>query len=56
MPTVPWIKVDTPVGPDALIMASRLEVRSLRQVPGFLMASMTLLRQARRSPGALGVS
>ncbi|MEV4163442.1 DUF3291 domain-containing protein [Nonomuraea dietziae] len=56
MPTVPWIKVDTPVAPDALIMASRLEVRSLRQVPGFLMASMTLLRQARRSPGALGVS
>ncbi|MFI7438839.1 DUF3291 domain-containing protein [Nonomuraea indica] len=56
MPTVPWINVDTPVAPEALIMASRLEVRSLRQVPGFLMASMRLLRQARRAPGALGVA
>ncbi|MBB6347292.1 DUF3291 domain-containing protein [Nonomuraea muscovyensis] len=56
MPTVPWIEVDTPVAPEALIMASRLEVRSLRQVPGFLMASMRLLRQACRAPGALGVS
>ncbi|WP_326824662.1 DUF3291 domain-containing protein [Streptosporangium sp. NBC_01639] len=56
MPTIPWIRVEPPVAPEALVMASRLEVKSLRQVPGFLMASVTLLRQARRSPGALGVA
>lgn len=56
MPTIPWMTVDHPSAPEALVMASRLEVTSLRQVPGFLMASMALLLQARRSPGALGVS
>lgn len=56
MPTLPWIKVDPATTPEVLVMASRLEVKSLRDVPGFLRASMTLLRQARRSPGAVGVS
>ncbi|GIH75506.1 hypothetical protein Plo01_19350 [Planobispora longispora] len=28
----------------------------MRQVPGFFLASLRLLRQARRAPGALGVS
>ncbi|WP_330179888.1 hypothetical protein OHB26_26095 [Nocardia sp. NBC_01503] len=37
-------------------MASRLEVDSLWQAPGFLMASLVLWRQARRSPGVLGVA
>ncbi len=37
-------------------MASRLEVRSLRHVPGFFLASLALWRQARRSPGAVGLS
>ncbi|QIS10367.1 hypothetical protein [Nocardia arthritidis] len=37
-------------------MASRLEVKSLLDVPGFLIASLALWRQARRSPGALGVA
>ncbi|MBO2464793.1 DUF3291 domain-containing protein [Actinomadura violacea] len=57
MPTLPWIPVQ-PADPDAevTVMASRLEVRSLRHVPGFLLASMTLLRQARRSDGAHGVT
>ncbi|MFI6818996.1 hypothetical protein ACIBG7_41840 [Nonomuraea sp. NPDC050328] len=56
MPTIPWIRVGTPPHPETLVMASRLEVRSLRQVPGFLTASLRLLLQARRAPGALGVS
>lgn len=37
-------------------MASRLEVKSLLNAPGFLIASLTLWRQARRSPGLLGVA
>lgn len=36
-------------------MASRLEVNSWLDAPGFLIASLALWRQARRSPGALGV-
>ncbi|RFU36856.1 DUF3291 domain-containing protein [Actinomadura logoneensis] len=57
MPTLPWTTPETP-DPDgkAVVMASRLEVRSLRHVPGFFLASMALLRQARRSPGALGLA
>lgn len=57
MPTLPWTTPETAApDADALVMASRLEVRSLRQVPGFFLASMALLRQARRSPGAWGLS
>lgn len=57
MPTLPWMNLETaePDG-DVLVMASRLEVRSLRDVPGFLLASLALLKQARRSPGAHGAS
>ncbi|MFD0686130.1 DUF3291 domain-containing protein [Actinomadura fibrosa] len=57
MPTLPWIQPE-PAAPDAevLVMASRLEVRSLRHVPGFLLASLALLRQARGSDGAHGVT
>ncbi|MEV0296216.1 DUF3291 domain-containing protein [Nocardia sp. NPDC050710] len=56
MPTLPWITVNSGTDSQAQVMASRLEVTSLRHVPGFLMASLTLWRQARRSPGVLGVS
>ncbi|MEV6279744.1 hypothetical protein [Nocardia sp. NPDC051832] len=37
-------------------MASRLEVNSVRNAPGFLIASLRLWLQARRAPGALGVA
>ncbi len=37
-------------------MASRLEVKSLLNAPSFLIASLSLWRQARRSPGLLGVA
>ena len=57
MPTLPWNKLDAAEPEaEALVMASRLEVQSLRQVPGFALASLALWRQARRSPGALGLS
>jgi hypothetical protein len=57
MPTLPWNELDA-ASPDAdvVVMASRLEVRSLRDVPGFALASLALWRQARRSPGVLGLT
>ncbi|WP_067468058.1 DUF3291 domain-containing protein [Actinomadura macra] len=55
MPTLPWIPMEkADPGTKVLVMASRLEVRSLRHVPGFFLASLALLRQARRSEGAHG--
>jgi hypothetical protein len=57
MPTLPWIAPNTAAPEvEATVMASRLEVKSLRQVPGFFLASMKLWRQARRSDGAWGLS
>ncbi|MFI6602062.1 DUF3291 domain-containing protein [Nonomuraea sp. NPDC050536] len=57
MPALPWTQPNTPEpGTEAVVMASRLEVRSLLQVPGFFLASMAVWRQARRSPGAYGLS
>ncbi|MEV6097407.1 hypothetical protein [Nocardia sp. NPDC051981] len=48
--------IGTPTTPEAQCMASRLEVKSLRSAPGFLIASLALWWQARRSPGVLGVA
>lgn len=56
MPTIPWMTVNPPTGSEVQVMASRLEVRALRHVPGFFLASLSLLRQARNSPGALGIT
>jgi hypothetical protein len=57
MPTIPWTVLDRqPTTDEVVVMASRLEVRSLRQVPGFFLASLSLWRQALRSPGAVGAS
>ncbi|MFI6476689.1 hypothetical protein ACIBH1_02080 [Nonomuraea sp. NPDC050663] len=55
MPTIPWIKTGDHDG-EAVVMASRLEVKSLRHVPRFFLKSISVWRQALRSPGALGVS
>lgn len=55
MPTLPWIPMeDAAPDAEAVVMASRFEVRSLRHVPGFFLASLALLRQARTSPGTHG--
>ncbi|MFD0899103.1 DUF3291 domain-containing protein [Actinomadura sediminis] len=55
MPTLPWIPREAPdPAAEAVVMASRFEVRSLRHVPGFFLASLALLRQARTAPGAHG--
>ncbi|GAA1953800.1 DUF3291 domain-containing protein [Kitasatospora viridis] len=58
MPTLPWT-VPNPPRPGAdrvLLMASRFEVRSLRDVPSFLLGSLRIWRQVSRAPGALGAS
>lgn len=58
MPTLPWTAPrplpagDTPV----TVMAFRLELRQLRDVPAFLAAALRIRRQMLGSPGALGVS
>ncbi|MFI6323737.1 DUF3291 domain-containing protein [Nonomuraea sp. NPDC050556] len=57
MPTIPWMNANSADDTaEVLVMASRFEVKSLSQVPGFFMTSMKLWRQALRSKGALGVS
>ncbi|MFF3223060.1 hypothetical protein ACFYV7_09710 [Nocardia suismassiliense] len=48
--------LDTPTEPEVQCMASRLEIKSLFAAPGFLLASLPLWWQARRSPGVLGVA
>lgn len=57
MPTLPWTTPNPPQ-PDsrALVMASRLEVRSLKDVPRFFLRSLAAWRQVRRAPGAVGAS
>ncbi|MFC8516867.1 DUF3291 domain-containing protein [Streptomyces sp. NPDC057257] len=60
MPTIPWMpgtaKDGTePAGPP-LVMASRLELRSLLGVPKFFLLSLVVFQQVRRSPGLLGAS
>lgn len=59
MPTLPWTapkplprSLDSP----ATVMASRLELRRLRDVPSFLAAALRIRRQMLASPGVLGVS
>ena len=57
MPTLPWTTVNKPA-PDAqaFVMASRLEVRSLKDVPRFFLKSLAAWRQVSGAPGAYGAS
>jgi heme-degrading monooxygenase HmoA len=57
MPTLPWTTVDEPA-PDAtaFVMASRLEVRSLSDVPRFFLRSLAAWKQVKSAPGAYGAS
>jgi hypothetical protein len=58
MPTLPWAASNSPQPRDGTVtvMASRLELRRLRDVPSFLTGAMRIRRQMLGSPGALGVS
>jgi hypothetical protein len=60
MPTIPWLPGTAkdeaePVGPP-LVMASRLELRSLLSVPKFFLLSLVIFQQVRSSPGVIGAS
>ncbi|MGY0071656.1 DUF3291 domain-containing protein [Streptomyces sp. QTS137] len=57
MPTLGWI-APNPAPPQArtLVMASCFELRSLTDVPRFLMLSMSPWRQVKTAPGAYGAS
>lgn len=57
VPTLPWVTPNPPrPGTQVLVMASRLEVRTLRDVPRFFLKAMSAWRQVRRAPGAVGAS
>ncbi|MFJ4658862.1 hypothetical protein ACIP5Y_46965 [Nocardia sp. NPDC088792] len=56
MPTLPWMTINPPATPEVQCMVSRLEVKSVLHAPAFLISSMSLWRQARRSPGIVGVA
>jgi heme-degrading monooxygenase HmoA len=54
---LPWSAAGTPSsGQDAYVMASRFELTSAWRSPAFLVQALRVWRQARRSPGILGVS
>jgi hypothetical protein len=58
MPTLPWTTPNPPrTGTrHALVMASKLEVRSLKDVPRFFRNSLLAWKQVKGAPGALGAS
>ena len=43
-------------GSPVVVMASRFELKRMRDVPGFLLDSLRIRRQVLRADGALGVS
>ncbi|HZG93024.1 MAG TPA: hypothetical protein VEZ42_22675 [Pseudonocardia sp.] len=58
MPTLPWTTARhaTAADGEALVMASRFQLRSFRHVLPFLRDAMRVRALVRRSEGALGVS
>ncbi|MFD9034070.1 DUF3291 domain-containing protein [Streptomyces sp. NPDC059567] len=57
MPTLPWtVPNQARAGTEAQVMASRFEVRSLKDVPRFFLQSLSAWRQVKSAPGALGAS
>jgi heme-degrading monooxygenase HmoA len=57
MLTLPWVTPNKPeASAEAFVMASRLQVKSLMDVPGFLIRSLFAWRQVSKAPGAFGAS
>ena len=59
MPVLPWTTTDERAderADEVVVLASRLQLRRVRDVPGFLRAALAIRRQVLRSPGAVGVS
>jgi heme-degrading monooxygenase HmoA len=53
---IPWVRVDRSyVGP-VVVQGTNVELRRIRDVPAFVVMSMRIHRQVRRSPGAVGVA
>ncbi|AEN13226.1 MULTISPECIES: DUF3291 domain-containing protein [unclassified Streptomyces] len=57
MPTLPWVTPHpAPAEGTTVVMASRFEVRSLRDVPRFFVKSLVAWKQVRSAPGVFGAS
>ncbi|MFE7708746.1 DUF3291 domain-containing protein [Streptomyces sp. NPDC057486] len=57
MPTLPWVTPHpAPHHGQVVVMASRFEVRTLKDVPRFFLKSLSAWRQVRSAPGAFGAS
>lgn len=56
MPPLPWTTVDPDATGEVVVMASYFRLHRLSQVPRFLLDSMRILRQVRRTPGAVGIA
>ncbi len=57
MPISPWTTAVQPEpGAEAIVLGTRLELRSYRHIPGFLRAAMRVRRQVQGSERAFGVS
>lgn len=59
LPTLPWAPGPTKpasTGSESVVMASRFELNTYRQVLPFFVAALRVHRQTRRADGALGVT
>jgi hypothetical protein len=57
MPTIPWLPPKPSVtSGEVVLMASKLEVKSLLSVPEFFLRSLVVWRQVQKSPGLVGAS
>jgi heme-degrading monooxygenase HmoA len=58
MPPLPWTAIPTAdaASDDVVVMASLLQLDSLRRTPGFLRAAMAIRKQVLGAEGAVGVA
>ncbi|MCM2411719.1 MULTISPECIES: DUF3291 domain-containing protein [unclassified Streptomyces] len=60
MPTIPWMPgaaaTESPDSGEAVVMASKLQVKSLLSVPRFFLLSLVVWKQVRSAPGTIGAS
>ena len=60
MPTIPWMPraaaKESAGSGEAVVMASKLQVKSLLSVPRFFLLSLVVWKQVRSAPGVVGAS
>jgi hypothetical protein len=57
VPPLPWTTIrPAPADGEVVVLASRLELPSLRLVPGFMRRALAVHRATRRADGAVGAS